>query len=163
MRSAQLLLLGLTMLVPEVCHGQEKCPWINEATASGILGGAVTVTVKVPAQATGTCVFSRQQGVVVHQLRISVNLMSDATKQFPSYLAQCPPKSSPLRAIGNEAVTCSTPGKAGHYGEMVVGRVRNQAFVVTVSSSLRDDPTMTQQMRREKVSLVSEQVSGILF
>ena len=83
MRSAHLLLLGLTMLVPAVCHGQAKCPWINEATASGILGGAVTVTVKAPAQTTGTCVFSRQQGAVVHQLRISVNLMSDFSNNSP--------------------------------------------------------------------------------
>ena len=163
MRSPHPLLLGLTMFVPAVCHGQAKCPWINEATASGILGGAVTVTVKVTDQTTGTCVFSRKKGAVVHQLRISVNLMSDFSRQFPSYLAQCPPKSSPLRAIGNEAVMCSIQGKAGHYGEIVVGRVRNQAFVVSVSSSVRDDPTMTQEMRREKVSLVSEQVSGILF
>ena len=163
MRSPHPVLLGLTMFVPAVCHGQAKCPWINEATASGILGGAVTVTAKVTDQTTGTCVFSRKKGAVVHQLRISVNLMSDFSKQFPSYLAQCQPKSSPLRAIGNEAVICSIQGKAGHYGEIVVGRVRNQAFVVSVSSSVRDDPTMTQEMRREKVSLVSEQVSGILF
>ena len=163
MRSPHALLLVLTMFVPAVCHGQAKCPWINEATASGILGGAVTVTVKVTDQTMGTCVFSRQQGAVAHQLRISVNLMSDFSRQFPSYLAQCPPKSSPLRAIGNEAVVCSILGKAGHHGDIVVGRVRNQAFVVSVSSSVRDDPTMTQEMRREKVSLVSEQVSGILF
>ena len=43
MRSSRTILLGLAMLIPPVCHGQSKCPWINEATARGILGGAVTV------------------------------------------------------------------------------------------------------------------------
>jgi len=151
------------MLTPAVCHGQVKCPWINEATARGILGGAVTVTANVSVQGDGVCKFSRQQGTVVHQLRVSVDIMTDIPRQFPKYLAQCAPNSTPLRAIGNEAVMCSMQGKGDQYAERVVGRVRNQAFVVSVSSSVQDDPTMTQQMRREKANLVAEQVAGILF
>ena len=89
--------------------------------------------------------------------------MTDIPKQFPSYLAQCPPKSTPLRAIGNEAVMCSIQGKGDQYAESVVGRVRDQAFVVSVSSSVQDDPSMTQEMRREKANLMAEQVAGILF
>jgi hypothetical protein len=54
-------------------------------------------------------------------------------------------------------------GKPDQYAEMVVGRVRNQAFVVSVSSSMLKDPSMTQEMRREKANLVAEQVAGILF
>ena len=89
--------------------------------------------------------------------------MTDIPKQFPTYLAQCPPKSPPLRAIGNEAVVCSIQGKGEPSSERVVGRVRDQAFVVSVSSSVQDDPAMTQEMRREKANLVAEQVAGILF
>ena len=146
-----------------MCHGQSKCPWINEATARGILGGAVTVTAKIGNRGDGVCEFSRQQGAVVRQLRISVDIMTDIPKQFPTYLAQCPPKSTPLRAIGNEAVMCSIQGKGDQYAESVVGRVRDQAFVVSVSSSVQNDPSMTQEMRREKANLVAEQVAGILF
>ena len=47
--------------------------------------------------------------------------------------------------------------------ERVVGRVRDQAFVVSIRSSMADDPSMTQEMRRKKVNLVAEQVAGILF
>jgi hypothetical protein len=89
--------------------------------------------------------------------------MTDIPKQFPTYLAQCPPKSAPLRAIGNEAVMCSLQGKGDQYAEIVVGRVRDQAFVVSVSSSVQNDPSMTRETRRERANLVAEQVAGILF
>jgi len=163
MRSSRTLLFGLATLMPIVCHGQTKCPWINEATAGGILGGTVTATANVNDHGDGVCEFSRQQGAVVYQLRVSVSMMTDIARQFPTYLAQCAPKSAPLRAIGNEAVTCSVEGNADGYAEQVVGRVRDQAFVVTVSSSVQNDPSMTQEMRREKAHLVAEQVAGILF
>jgi hypothetical protein len=163
MQSSRTLLLALAMLAPTLCHGQTKCPWINEATARGILGGPVTLTAKVRDQGDGVCEYSRQQGDVVHKLRISVDIMTDIHKQFPTYLAQCPPKSTPLRAIGNEAVMCSIQGKGDEYAEKVVGRVRDEAFVVSVSSSVQDDPTMTREMRREKTNVMAEQVAGILF
>jgi hypothetical protein len=158
-----LLLLGLAMLMPAVCHAQATCPWINAATAQGTVGGAVTATVKISEHGFGICNFSRQQKAVVHELRISVNSMTDVPKQFPIYLAQCPPKSTPLPTIGNEAVMCSIQGKGDEYVEMVVGRVRDRAFVVSVSSSIQNDPSMTPEMRRERASLVAEQVAGILF
>ena len=140
-----------------------KCPWINEATARGILGGLVTLTVTVNDQGAGACDYSRQQAAAVRHLRISVDNMTDVPKQFPAYLAQCPPKSPPLRAIGNEAVFCTIQANPDKYAEKVVSRVRAQAFVVSVSSSISDDPSMTQEMRRDKANLIAEQVAGILF
>ncbi len=163
MRNLHTILLGLALLAPAVCHAQSKCPWINEATARGILGGGVTVTANVNNQGAGVCNFSRQQGGVTHELRISVDLMTDIPKVFSVYLAQCPPKSASLRAIGNEAVICDIQGKEHGYAEKVVGRVRNQAFVVTVCSSAQDDPSMTPEMRRDKAILIAEMVAGILF
>lgn len=163
MRNLHTLLLGLGLLAPAVCHAQAKCPWINEATARGILGGGVTVTANVNNQGASVCNFSRQQGGVTHELRISVDLMTDIPKEFSVYLAQCPPKSASLRAIGNDAVICSIRGKEHGHAEKVVGRVRNQAFVVTVSSSAQDDPSMTSEMRREKANLIAEMVAGSLF
>ena len=72
-------MLSLAILIPAVCHGQTKCPWINEATARGILGGAanVSVTTNVTHQGDGVCKFSRQQGNAVYELRISVDIMTD--------------------------------------------------------------------------------------
>jgi hypothetical protein len=162
MRIAPKLLLALAMFAPAL-QAQAKCPWINEATAVGILGGPVAVTTKISEQGNGVCEFSWQQGAVLRQLNVSVNVMTDIPKQFPTYLSQCPPKSTPLRAIGNEAVVCSVRGKGDQYEEKVVGRVRDKAFVVGVSSNVPDDQSMTQETRRKKANLVAEQVAGILF
>jgi hypothetical protein len=163
MRSFHIFLLGLALVTPAMCHGQTKCPWINEATARGILGGDVTLTAKVSEHGDGICEYSRQQGAAGRQLRIAVDVMTDIPKQFPKYLAQCPPKSAALHAVGNEAVTCSIHGKQNQQAELVVGRVRDQAFVISLSSSAQDDPSFTQEMRREKANLVAEMVAGILF
>jgi hypothetical protein len=158
-----LLLPTVLLLIPGVCRGEAKCAWINEATAGGILGGTVTVTATVNDQGEGVCEFSHQQGAVVHQLRVSVGIMTDVPNQFPKYLAQCPATSPSLRAVGNEAVICSVQDKADRYAEQVVGRVRNQAFVVSVSTSVQNDPSMTEEMRRAKVNLLAEQIAGTLF
>ena len=163
MRISSALLLAAAFFTPAICHAQTKCPWLNEATARGILGGDVTILVKLNDQGAGVCKFTRQQGATTHELRISVDLMTDIPKQFPTHLAQCPPKSPPLPATGNEAVTCTTHTKENHYAELVVGRVRNQAFAVSISSTVQDDPSMTQKERREKTYKVAEQVAGILF
>jgi hypothetical protein len=53
--------------------------------------------------------------------------------------------------------------KDNRYAEKVVGRVRDQAFVVSVDATAPDNPAMTQKMRREKAQLVAEQVAGALF
>ena len=163
MRTFPILLLSLALSTPTICHAQTKCPWLNEATARGILSGPVTVTVKLDDQGAGVCKFTRQHGSATQELRISVTFMTNIAKQFPVYLAQCPPKSAPLPATGNEAVVCAIHSKADQYAEKVVGRVRNQAFVVSVSSTIQDDPSMTQAMRREKANLTAEMVAGILF
>jgi hypothetical protein len=97
------------------------------------------------------------------ELRISVEGMTDIPKQFPAYLAQCPPKSTPVAAIGNEAVACSLQDHGDKYVDKVVSRVRDQAFVVTLISSAPNDASITPEMRTEKARLVAEQVAGILF
>jgi hypothetical protein len=165
MRTSLKLLLSLALFTPAICNAQTKCPWLNEATARGILSGPVTVTVTVKPgdQASGICEFARHQGTAIHELRISVDLMTDIPKQFPTRLAQCPPKSPPLPATGNEAVTCSAHTKENHYAELVVGRVRNQAFVVSIGSTVQDDPSLTRVERRDKANQIAEQVAGILF
>jgi hypothetical protein len=163
MRTPPTILLAIALFAPALTHAQAKCPWLNEPTGRGILGDDETLTVKLNNQGVGVCKFTSQHGAAIHELRISVALMTDIPKQFPAYLARCPPKSAPLPATGNEAVTCTTHTKENHYAEIVVGRVRNQAFVITVSSTVQDDPSMTQEMRREKANLAAEMVAGILF
>lgn len=161
--TASAFLLGLALLVPAACQAQTRCPWMNEATAEGILGGDAIALVKVNDGGGGVCQYSRHHGAAAYELHITVDIMTDVLKQFPAYLAQCPGKTTELRAIGNKAVVCSIQSQEKHYAEKVVGRVRNQAFVVSVSSTVPEDPSMTEEMRREKCRLVAEQVAGSLF
>jgi hypothetical protein len=163
MRNLRKFVFALSVLAPGVCLAQTKCPWIQEATARGILGGAVTANVTIKDNGDGACAFTRQQGDVQRHLSVLVITMTDIPKQYSRYTEQCESKGTPLKAIGNEAVECSIQTQTNLYAEKVVGRVRDRAFIVTVASSLEDDPSMNQETRREKVHLAAEQVAGILF
>ena len=48
--------------------------------------------------------------------------------------AQCGSGAEQLKAIGNEAQACAYQGKPGWIAEQVVGRVRDQAFLVRIST-----------------------------
>jgi hypothetical protein len=128
--------------------GEERCPWLNVATASGFLGGALHMTLT-----SASCEFVRQDGGHEMTLRIEVGSMSAPH-------AQCGSGAEPLKAIGNEALACTYEGKAGWIAEQVTGRVRDQAFLVRISSN---DRSTAPKTIREKVRKVAEQVAGILF
>ena len=147
-------LLLIAGLVPLVCTAEDKCPWLNAATAAGFLGGAVKPNVTPTA-----CEFVRQEESSDWVLRIEVETMI-APAEFASRMAQCRAGAEPLKAIGNEAVACSHSEKKGQIAEQVAGRVRNQAFLVRVATS---DRSASAKELREKARKVAEQVAGFLF
>jgi hypothetical protein len=49
------------------------------------------------------------------------------------------------------------------YVEQVVGRVRDQMFVVTLGVPMSPDPSANEEMLKQRVARVSEQVAGSLF
>ncbi len=157
----------LTMMVlsfyPSTCHAEARCLWLNTATASGFLGGDVE-TIITPLSPPGdeTCEFSRKLGTAVLMLRIVVHTMDEPSKDYASYLAQCGGASAPLKGIGNEAVQCLKKSGSGGGEEMVIGRVRERAFIVTVS---RTDiaQSVTLNGLREDTRNIAEQVAGSLF
>jgi hypothetical protein len=65
-----------------------------------------------------------------------------------------------VKAVGNEAVACTADEKPGWLAEQVVGRVRDQAFLVRVGSN---DRAAAPKDLREKARGVAEQVAGYLF
>jgi hypothetical protein len=161
------------------CHAKDMCPWINEATAAGYLHGDVTMTVThtstgadkaaaAAATATGTsvtvgdatCEFVRHDAAGATRLRIEVVTMSDVAAMFPGFRGRCGSDGQPVRAIGNEAVVCGMKAmeRAG-VAEQVVGRVRERAFVVSISAAAGTD----QATMRETTLRVAEQVAGFLF
>jgi len=152
MRIGRLLLAAIS--VPLMCAAEEKCPWLNAATAAGVLDGAVKANVTQT-----SCEFVRLDGSSESALRIEVEALV-ARRDFTSRAAQCGSGAEPLKAIGNEAVACTHSRKKGQMAEQVIGRVRNQAFLVRISS---DDHAATSAGLREKARKIAEQVAGFLF
>jgi hypothetical protein len=140
----------------------ETCPWLNAATAAGVLGGAVTdMTVKRAKTADdASCTFIRRQGSLVMELRIEVETMTAPAKEFTAYAARCRTATVPLQAIGNEAVACSDDNAPTGRAEQVVGRVRDRAFLVRIGTS---DRSARSEPLGDKARDVAEQVAGVLF
>ncbi|WP_433974739.1 hypothetical protein [Tunturiibacter lichenicola] len=143
------------------CFAEVPCPWLNAATAGGVLGGEVqSSTVAVTPDGDGTCRFVRKQSSSTLTLSIEVHTMPLPSKTFATYLAQCNGTSLPLTAIGNEAFQCvsrnSTDGE-----EKVIGRVRDRAFVLTINASLTKQSAKTGLSPETRN--VAEQVAGALF
>jgi hypothetical protein len=141
----------LALVAPLFCsehHTDQSCPWLNDATAAGILGGPV----QCKATAT-TCDFVGQQSHAQYRLRIEVRTMAKVRKEFASYLSRCGRGATRLKAIGNEAYVCPRD-------RSVIGRVRDQVFSIRVSTTA---PSVPAAVLEEDAQRVAEQVAGNLF
>ena len=161
MKHVQLILLALaTLFVGSApCFAQTQCPWMNAATAGGFLGGDVQMAVTgFTADGDATCQFTRGGTL----LRIAVHTMPDISKEFPGYLAQCGTKAVSLKGIGNLAVQCFNKSE-----ELIVGRVRERAFVITIKAQWAAQPPTTPTKTRNPISddseNIAEQVTGSMF
>ena len=150
------------LAVPAARAVSQPCPWLNAATAAGVLGGPVAVSVTYVNQdnTDGACEFTTKGSPAMRTLRIEVETMKDLAHDFPRYLAKCGQDAQALKAIGNEAVMCAVPRKNGRLAEQVVSRVRERAFTVAVVSS---GSTVERDMSRDKARRIAEQVAGFLF
>lgn len=150
--------LTLWLAICAAAHAAEPaCPWLNAATAAGVLEGPVRTTVTRNGE-DATCEFSRRDSG--GRLRIEVVSIGASREELAVYKAQCLAPVVPLKSIGNEALACSVDTRNGEAAEQVVGRVRKQAFLVRVSSNASGFP---RQALREKAEKVAEQVAGNLF
>jgi hypothetical protein len=158
--SFKILFLALAF-TPAMCAASENCPWLNAATAAGVLKGPVTFTVTRSGadNADATCEFVHQEGDTVSKLQIEVETMKNPAREFATYSAKCAQSGTPLRAIGNEALVCSL-GRKNQFSEQVVSRVREHAFIVTMSSNMG---ASEGGELREKTQKIAEQVAGFLF
>lgn len=159
--SLRILFLALAFSTPVVCQTSENCPWLNAATAAGVLKGSVTFTVAHSGEdkTDATCEFIHQEGATISKLQIEVETMKDPRREFASYAEKCGQNATPLRAIGNEALVCTLRGK-NQFSEQVVSRVRERAFIVRMSSNLA--PPGGSDLR-ERTQKIAEQVAGFLF
>jgi hypothetical protein len=146
------------------CKAQDAhCAWFNNATASGVLGGPVSLALETAPEDQSICVFTNLKTAKDYSaLRIMVQPLKETSKAVASNESLCTSTPTALKAIGNEAVSCSADVGYSR-GEQVIGRVRDRLFTVTVSSTMAQDPSMTRQLLQEKARMVAEQIAGALF
>lgn len=142
--------------------GAEHCPFLNAATAAGLAGGKVLETFVSSSKTNddGICRFVRAQPPLRTELLIDVETMTDRARQFGAYVGKCDSSKTSLRALGNEAIACSGIEKAGQHNEQIIGRVRDRAFAIKLTST---DPGLTTELLKVKARLAAEQVAGNLF
>jgi hypothetical protein len=161
MRPTGYLFFALAILC-ETCHAENACPWINQATALGILGTTEGSPMAAPAEVNATsCRFTYHDEDGTRELRITVEQVKDPDQIFNTYKSKCSSSASPFPAIGNKAIVCSADKKGN--SEEVIGQVRDSIFTITLSTSVKKDPSMPQEVLQEKIRLAAEQVSGNLF
>jgi hypothetical protein len=150
------VILLLVICLPAVQAAEQTCPWLNAATAGGVLEGPVHTTVTKNGD-DATCEFARQNAA--DRLRIEVAKMGASRGELTAYEAQCAGPVAPLKSIGSDAVACGIETKNGEAAEQVAGRVRMQAFLIRVSAGA----TFSRETIRAKAIKVAEQVAGNLF
>ena len=155
------IIVALSELSPSACRADARCPWLNAATAEGLLGGKVqTNMTPLTAQGDTTCEFSSQQDSTASILRIEVHRMEAPSKEFASYLSKCGGITLPLKAIGNEAVPCALKGSSTPGEEQIIGRVRDRVFLLSIR---RNVPPPPKDGLREDTRNIAEQIAGSLF
>jgi hypothetical protein len=157
-------LLAALVFISAICRAEEgHCAWLNDATASGVLNGTVTLDLEPAPDDQTICAFTNLKTAKDYStLRIMVQPLKDVTNALASHESLCTSPATALKAIGNEAVSCSADVGYSR-GEQVIGRVRDRLFIVTVSSTMAHDPLMTRPALKEKAKMIAEQVAGALF
>ena len=160
----QLAVALCVFALPGSAHAVNNCPWINEATVSGLLDGqAVGSFNQGPAGQPATCTFVFKEDGGIRTVNISVETVQDAHSRVMSMTKGCKQPREILPAIGNEAYVCTTEHAKDAMAERVVGRVRDQFFTISFSTTGKGNLIFSPQDLRTRISTVSEQVSGNLF
>lgn len=144
------LLLGL--LFASASSAATTCPWLTQGSAATALGGGVTATVQIAESGEGSCTFTRRDGPK-EVLRIVVS---------KAPLESCPAESAKPKGIGNEAALCKVQRSPNEAVELLVSRVRDLHFTVSLSVHGGESPTGASQAE-DAVKQIAEQVAGNLF
>ena len=117
----------LLIVLATISMAQEPvtCPWFSSGSAQTVLGGPVTLHLHMGENGQGLCEFTSQSGDISKMLRI---LVGKADKHV------CPPGSTQIEALGNDAMQCRRPDEQGHTWDAIAGRMRDTFFVVTTSN-----------------------------
>ncbi|HEY9128089.1 MAG TPA: hypothetical protein VIM62_13230 [Acidobacteriaceae bacterium] len=168
---------GFAGLLATASAHAESCAWLNAATAGGLLGAESAVSIApmtehlTPNQTSArqisgarpdaVCTFVPLQTGSGAKLEIAVHTMANVSAEFAEYEAACGKDSIALRAVGNQAMECSVSDEKHRRVEKVIARTRDRAFLL--SWTVPESSGMTQEVIREKMRNLAEQVAGSLF
>jgi hypothetical protein len=125
---------------------------MNSATASDLLGGSTRAVIT-----NNACTFTVRQPASFKSIRIQVEALPTAgMKLFERHCID----PMPVSGLGNEAFACRVKTKKRTVVERLAGRVRNQAFVVEVSSNA---PHAEAARLLDIAKQTAGQVAGNLF
>jgi hypothetical protein len=151
-------------MLPSAAMAANNCPWLNEATAGGLLGAdAVGAFTQATPGQPAVCLFTSEEQGVRRTLRITVEVVPDTHLRLVHEEQSCGSDATPLKAIGNEAIGCAADDRKGGPGERALGRVRDQLFTIAILSTLKNDPELTRDALKAKIYTAAEQVAGNLF
>jgi hypothetical protein len=131
-------------------RSQTTCPWLTQGSASGLLGGDVSIKVYVSDTGEGSCRFLRPHD--------SLEILVSNTA-----LASCPTGSTALNGIGNQAARCKAPGSHSGGGDMISGRVRELHFTVTRTAHGQKLPVKLPDAQEDALEQIAEQIAGNLY
>jgi hypothetical protein len=159
-----LALLGVCLIgLPSRALAANNCAWITESTASGLLGGDAVGEVSAVTGQPTACTFTQMGAGVKRTLRITVEIAPEPHARLEAVAQICGADLEPIEAIGNEAMVCSADDRKVGPGERVVGRVRDQVFTITISTTLKNDTILTRDALKTRIYTAAEQVAGNLF
>lgn len=159
-----LALAVLLLAIPVAARAANNCPWLNEATAGGLLGGAAVGSFTDASMGKpAVCSFVEKEDNAMRELTITVEVNPDAHRKLDGMMHECGASGQLLQAIGNEAAVCAMDAKKKSVSERVVGRVRDQIFTITINSAVKDDMVLNTETMMTKIYTASEQVAGNLF
>lgn len=161
---SSLLLLSLALTASALARA-ENCAQLNAATAGGLMGVDASLKLEHMGTTDTVCTFTPRQAQSAAELQIAVHSLTKIHDDFKQYEQLCKADALTLRAVGNEAIECSSHASNGARVETVVGRVRDRAFVLTWT--IPDPETganaLPQEVVRERMRNIAEQVAGSMF
>lgn len=148
-----------------VAHAANDCPWINETTASSLLGGDATGVYKAGSEGKpAVCTFTQAKAQGGQRtLEVTIEVVTDPQGRLTQSEHQCGPDAAPLHAIGNQAIFCAADDRPDVRGERAIGRVRDQLFTISLQTSVKDDPVLNREALKSRIYIAAEQVAGSLF
>ena len=140
------------------------CPWMNAATASGLLGAdAMGNYAAATAAEPANCVFVESGPGVTRTLTITAEPSTYGVGRIHELLRECHGEPSALPAIGNQAEECEVLQPHRLRGKLAVGRVRSQMFSIAIKTTMKNDPVLTPEELENRIATAAEQVAGNLF